>query len=185
MEMEDSKVQKAVLDSIEICLRNKAEFRGDTLKEVIAALLEDEVPALPLMRTAIRAAQGLSDMRNFALTDVIPRLIAKEVFSSAPKVWEGVVLASRLLIEQKDAEVPAKVLEPMMKAVLGLPVKHMEGLLASTPKLVPMITAMLGSMSEDEQRLVMLGQAVLGLSEADISMAVDEKVEALKVKKTS
>jgi hypothetical protein len=100
-------------------------------------------------------------------------------------VWEGVVLASRLLIEQKDAEVPAKVLEPMMKAVLGLPVKHMEGLLASTPKLVPMITAMLGSMSEDEQRLVMLGQAVLGLSEADISMAVDEKVEALKVKKTS
>ena len=50
--------QKAVLDSITLCLgRLKDDFRADVIKETLSDLLKDEIPAQPIMRTAILSSQ--------------------------------------------------------------------------------------------------------------------------------
>lgn len=154
--IELDKDQKAVLDSIELCLKNKSEFKSDVLKEAINALLEDAVPVLPLMRTAIRSAQALVDMRPFVLNEVIPKLLLKEVWTASPRVWEGVVLASKILIEQREGELNSKGFEPLLKALLKVPVKPLGTLLGVTPKLKTNLRVFLAALN-DEEKLAAVG----------------------------
>ena len=45
--------QKTLTDAIGMCLNCKEEFPSEVLRETISRLLQDEVPAAGLMRTAI------------------------------------------------------------------------------------------------------------------------------------
>lgn len=79
--------QKTVLGSISLCLGHKEDFRAEVLREAILDLLNDTVPAQALMRTAILTAQSYgNEMKKFVLNDVIPAVIRKRVWSTAPKV---------------------------------------------------------------------------------------------------
>jgi ornithine cyclodeaminase/alanine dehydrogenase-like protein (mu-crystallin family) len=49
--------QKVVVDSIGVCLANKDDFRSEAVRDALADLIKDEVPAQALMRTAILAVQ--------------------------------------------------------------------------------------------------------------------------------
>jgi hypothetical protein len=147
--------------SIELCLRNKNEFKSDSIKEALNALLEDEVPVLPLMRTAIRSAQALpADMRLFVLNEVLPRLMTKKVWDSSPRVWDGVVLAVKILVEMKEGEFAAKAFEPMMRAVLSAPPsKHFRTLLVTSPKLKSAIVVFLKGLLPSQREILLVGDA--------------------------
>jgi hypothetical protein len=49
--------QKVILEAIGHCLASKDEFRSDVVREALAELLKDELPAQALMRTAILSVQ--------------------------------------------------------------------------------------------------------------------------------
>ena len=128
--------QKAILDSIEVCLSNKTDFKADTIKEVLRSLLLDEVPVLPIMRTAIRCSQTLGlDVRLFVVGEVIPALIKKQVWISSPRVWEGVAFAAKMLIEQKEIDFGLATVKDLMRAVLSLPLQQLQCVVQNAPKL--------------------------------------------------
>lgn len=119
---------KVVLDALALCLGNKAEFGAEVVKEGLRALLSDAVPAFPLMRTAILAGQVSPDVKRFVLTDVVPALVGKRAWLSAPKVWDGVVFAVK--------SVPAtgfRNLDQTVASLLELPGAQLRALLKAAP----------------------------------------------------
>ena len=78
---------KYVLDAIAICLANKSDFTGEVIKTALRVMLQDDVPPLALMRTAILSAQAFGDVKRYVLSDVIPQLVRKRVWTVAPKLW--------------------------------------------------------------------------------------------------
>jgi Symplekin tight junction protein C terminal len=165
--------QKKVLSSISLCLGHKEDFRSDVIREALADLLNDELPAQPLMRTAILAAQSHgNEMKKFVLGDVIPTIIRKKVWETAPKVWDGVSHAVKLLAEHKTAE-------PTLRCLLGLPKAQLKAVIKAVPKVKAPLGKLIVALSAEEKDEVISGRWA-GIADGD-STAVDaEKAKIIK-----
>ena len=167
--------QKAILDSIEVCLSNKTDFKADIIKEVLSCLLLDEVPALPIMRTAIRCSQTLGlDVRLFVVGEVIPALIKKQVWITSPRVWEGVAFAAKMLIEQKEVDFKVATVKDMLRAVLGLPLQQLQCVLQNAPKLKSPLLEYANALNADEK------YDVIGRNSSDVLLSDEEKDQLVK-----
>ena len=99
---------------------------AEVVKETLRALLEDEVPALALMRTAVAACYDLpghkDELKSFVFSEVIPKLVRKKIWILSPPVWDGVAFGLKKLGSHNDAE-------PTLRALLGLPAAQLKALL--------------------------------------------------------
>ncbi len=154
---------KSLLDAINVCLNNKSDFSGEVLKEALKTMLTQEVPPTALMRTAILSAQQFSEVKRFLLSDVIPHLVRKRVWSIAPKLWDGVVFGVK-----KFATSDNKTSELTLRGLLGVPAPQLRGLLEVAPDIKPLMGKLLKTLSADEKNEVVTGRWV-GLLEGDTS----------------
>lgn len=114
------------------------------------------------MRTCIRAAQTYPEIRVFVLNEAIPRLVAKQVWISSSRVWEGVLLANKILIQQKEGDFQHKAFDSFVRALLGLPSKQLLAVLSTTPKLKTPLKLFFNSLrSSEEKDLVIAGAQVM------------------------
>jgi hypothetical protein len=99
-----------------MCLNNKMDFTAEVVKEALAVLQNDEIPAIPLMRTAILSAQSYPELKKFVLNETIPAMVERKVWEVAPKVWEGVIFGIKNLIPAFSKSV-----EQSLRALLRVP----------------------------------------------------------------
>jgi hypothetical protein len=157
----NSDKQKLLLNSIRLCLNDAEEFRSDVLKDALGKLVRDEAPSWALMRTVILAYVAHSDMKRFTLSEIIPCLVRKQAWSTAPKLWDGVMYAMKTLAGHKDAE-------PSIRCMLGLPAPQMKGVFKAAPQAKAVMGKVLKALSESEKEEVLSGRW------AGIETAVDD-----------
>ncbi|CAE7580546.1 Sympk, partial [Symbiodinium microadriaticum] len=142
---------KTLLETIGLCLSAKDEFKSDVIKEAVTTLLEDPVPPKALMRTVILSAQSLPDIKKFVLTVVVPKLILMRTWDLAPKVWDGVVMCVKVMAGNKDSE-------PTIRALIGLPLPQLRGILKIAPDTGVYLARLLRSLSAEEVEEVLSGK---------------------------
>lgn len=165
---------KSVLDAISVCLNNKADYSGEVVKEALKTMLADDVPPHALMRTAILSAQSFSEVKRFVLSDVMPQLVRKRVWVTAPKLWDGVVYGAKNL-----AAAGFKNSELTLRALLGVPVAQLKGLLRVAPTVKAAMGKLLKTLSTEERDEAVSGKWV-GLAEEADAAAVEEKQKLIK-----
>ena len=116
-------------------------------------------------------------MKKFMLSDVIPSLIRKKIWNTVPKVWEGVNHALKLFAEHKNAE-------PTLRCLLGLPGIQLKSLFKIAPKVKPLLSTLLKSLSTDEKAETISGQwaGLVGEKEKDGAVQIEPVVDAEKLK---
>lgn len=107
-------------------------------------------------------------MKKFILCDVVPSLIRGRVWNSAPKVWEGVSYAVKIFAEHKNVE-------PTLRCLLGLPGIQLKSVLKAAPKVKPLLSNLLKSLSAEEKEECISGKWA-GLSIA-VNVIVGDSVE--------
>ena len=138
-------------------LLDREDFDGETIRETLFHLLQDEVPCLYLMRTGILAAKKYKDVRKYLLSETVPQLIRKKVWairdenSGKYPVWEGVVQCVRLMADQKDAE-------QMLRCVLSLDGPRLSMVMKIAPKVAPILASLLRTLSVKEREEIITGQ---------------------------
>lgn len=142
-----------MLDAIAVCLNNKADFSGEVIKEALKAMLVDEVPPSALMRTAILSSQSFSDVKRYVLSDVMPQLVRKCIWATAPKLWDGVIYGAKNL-----ATAGFKNSELTLRALLGIPVIQLKGLLRVAPTVKAAMGKLLKTLSAEEKEEVTSGR---------------------------
>ena len=140
-----------MLETIGLCLSARDEFKSDVIKEAVTTLLDDPVPPKALMRTVILAAQSLPDIKKFVLTIVIPKLILLRTWDIAPKVWDGVVMCVKVMGGHKDSE-------PTIRALIGLPLAQIRGVLKAAPDTGVYLARLLRTLSPEEREEVLSGK---------------------------
>ena len=122
-------------------------------------------------------------MKKFILSDVVPSLIRGKVWNSAPKVWEGVSYAVKIFSEHKNVE-------PTLRCLLGLPGIQLKSVLKAAPKVKPLLSNLLRSLSVEEKeecisgRWAGLAAAVVSSVNADGVVSAEDAVvdnEKLKI----
>lgn len=161
---------KVILDLISACLESRDEYNGESIRGCLTSLLENETLATALMRTAIMGAKAHSDVKRFVVTDVIPRLVRKKIWKSQPKIWDGVVLATKNYSAHSDAE-------PTLRSVLGLPVPELKKVVTVASTIKPLLKNILAAFSNTEKDDVLSGRW-LGVDEND-QMDPSVKLETL------
>lgn len=142
---------KTLLETIGLCLSAKDEFKSDVIREAVTTLLEDPVPPKALMRTVILSAQSLPDIKKFVLAVVVPKLIMKRTWEVAPKVWDGVVMCVKNMAGHRDSE-------PTIRALIGLPVAQLRGILKIAPDTGVYLGRLLRSLSTEEVEEALSGK---------------------------
>lgn len=144
--------QKVLVHSIGLCLDKKDEFTGDVIQEALNALVQDEQLPEMIMRTAIIGYQTHSELKSYILTTLIPIVIKRSppCWEVAPKVWDGVIYILNKLYNHKDVEA-------VIKALLGIPLIHLKGVIEGAPNSKPVIGAYFKSLSADMHENVLDG----------------------------
>lgn len=133
-----------MLDAIAQCLNNKAEFSAEIVRDSLSTLCGDEVLPFALLRTAILAAQAFSDIKRYLCLDMLPTLLDRHVHISAPKVWEGCVVAIKTFV------VPAnKHVDPTISALWRLPGAQVKAVLKIAPQVKPMLAKVAAAAGAD------------------------------------
>ena len=163
---------KHVLDAIGLCVAEKDEYTADIMKEAILVLLEDDIPAVALMRTVLLSAQAMPEMQKFALQEVIPRLVRKKTWLIAPKVWEGVLMCVKTFNSQRD-------FEPTIRAFVGLPMTQLKSVITIAKDVKGILNRILRSMSTVDIEECVSGRWA-GIEDLNISQTPKEKEEKEK-----
>ena len=124
----------------------------DIIKDSFKSLLLDDIPAFPLMRTAILASQSYAEVRRYVISEVIPALIKKKVWSSAPKVWEGVIYVV------KHSNASGLKNDYVLKAILSVPGVQLRSIIKSAPNCVEHLTTLLRNLSPDDKEDMLSGR---------------------------
>ena len=106
-------------------------------------------------------------MKKFILSDVMPALIRKRVWNSAPKVWDGVSHGVKIFAEHKSAE-------PTLRCLLGLPGLQLKSIIKVAPKVKPLLASLLKALSAEEKE-----ECVSGRFAGLISDVTDPMVDAV------
>jgi len=137
-------------------LLDREDYDGETIRETLFNLVEDAIPCLYLMRTGILSAKKYKDVRKYLLSETVPKLIRKRVWtikdenSGKYPVWEGVVQCVRLMADQKDAE-------QMLRCVLSLDGPRLAMVMKVAPKVSPILAKLLKTLSVREREDVITG----------------------------
>jgi hypothetical protein len=137
---------KAVIEAIEKCLRSKEDYTGEIIREALHILSEDEVPVYALMRTAILASQSYADVKRYVLTDMIPQMISKQVWTTAPKIWEGVVYVLKNFVVAGY-----KHCDQTLKSLLTLPGTQLKSILKVAANLKPLFAKYVQALPAEER----------------------------------
>lgn len=113
-------------------------------------------------------------MKKFILSDVMPSLIRKKVWNSAPKVWDGVSHGVKIFSEHKNAE-------PTLRCLLGLPGLQLKSILKVAPKVKPLLGSLLKALSAEEKEECVSGRFA-GLISDVTDPVVDAVVDSEKSK---
>jgi hypothetical protein len=140
---------KVVIDAIATCLNNKAEYSSDVIKEALLALLKDEIPSFALMRTAFLAGQAHTELKKLMMMEIIPAMIKKKVWASAPKVWDGVLYGVKNFIAGYSKSV-----EPTLKALVTIPGSQLRPLLKVAPNIKIHIASLYHQLPQEEKDLL-------------------------------
>ncbi len=123
---------QSVLDSISVCLDQlREEFTLDIILNALGKLSDEKItPIVPraLMRTCLSIKYD--NVKRIVLVDIIPKLIAREVWKQSVQIWDGVVLFIKKFSVHKDADVA-------LKSVLTLPLYQLKGLIDSCSSEAP------------------------------------------------
>lgn len=166
---------KEILDSIGVCL-NREDFKGDVIRDTLFELIKDETPPLLLMRTAILSAQKYQEIRRVVLTDIIPNLIRRKVWTlPGAKVWEGVCHCVKILCNHKDAEMT-------LRCILSLPTAQLKLVLKIAPAAKEPLAKILKLLSSSETTEVLSGRwAGLGTGKVGEALHMDtDKTKIIK-----
>lgn len=198
--------RKALLAILDLCLNNKAEFTAKVVREALEACLppvpeantappstplsssasatavstsDAPVVSLPfaIMRVAILAAKNYPEIiGSFVLHTMIPRLVRAHVWVSAPKVWDGVVMAAKLLAGPVNV---TKDTELTLKALLSLPYPQLVAVVKLAANLNgPMSRVLQGLSTEERAQLVSSSSdAVTATATTGNSSAIQAKAE--------
>jgi hypothetical protein len=164
---------KSVLDAISVCLNNKSDYSGEVIKEALRTMLADEVPPHALMRTAILSSQSFGEVKRYVLSDVMPQLVRKRVWVTAPKLWDGVVYGAKNL-----AATGFKNSEFTLRALLGVPAAQLKGLLRVAPTVRTAMGKLLKTLSTEEKEEAVSGRWA-GIAE-DGAASLEEKQKLIK-----
>ena len=113
------------MQAIAICLKNQSDFTSTVVKDVLQTLLQDEIPPYALMRTATLSAQSFSELKKVVLMEIIPSLVRKAVWTTAPKLWEGVIHGLKSLLK-----LTKNVKKPLAKYFQGLAAEERDEVLS-------------------------------------------------------
>jgi hypothetical protein len=158
---------KNVLDAIGLCIAEKEEYSAEVMKEAILTLLQDEIPAVALMRTVLLSAQTMPEMQKFTLHEVIPRLVRKKTWLIAPKAWEGVLMCVKTFSGQRD-------FEPTIRAFVGLPMTQLKSVITIAKDVKGILNRILRSMSSADIEECVSGRWA-GLEDLNIAQTAKEK----------
>ena len=154
---------KSIQDCVDICIGNKEDFKSEHIREAITIMIQDagRIPLpVQIMRTAIRAFQSRSDLSKFILEFVIPALIKMRMWSSEPRIWDGVCFSLKTLAQHKDAE-------PTLRALFALPGPEFNKVIkVTTVEKVSVVkkplAKLLKSFSQQENHEVLSGKWLFG-----------------------
>jgi hypothetical protein len=146
---------KPVLEAISLCMTSKSEYSGEVIKDSLRMMLLDEIPPYALMRTASLAAKSFTEVSRFVLSDVIPALVRRRVWQTAPKLWDGVVHGAKNL-----ASAGAKNAEHTLRALLGVPAAQLRAMLKIAPQVKAAMGKLLKTLSKEETEEVITGRWV-------------------------
>ena len=104
-------------------------------------------------------------MKKFILNDVMPSLIRKRVWNSAPKVWDGVNHGVKIFAEHKSAE-------PTLRCLLGLPGLQLKSILKVAPKVKPLLGSLLKALSTEEKEDCISGKFAGLLNDVNVTDSV-------------
>lgn len=155
---------KVLMQAIAICLKNQSDFNSAVVKDVLQTLLQDEIPANALMRTAILSAQSFPDIKKLVLMEIIPSLVRKAVWTTAPKLWEGVIHGAD---NCASSTISSKWLEPTLKSLLGVPGANLKALLKNTKNVKKPLAKYFQSLPKEEREDVLSGRALKHLNTED------------------
>jgi hypothetical protein len=164
---------KTVLDAIDVPIQNKADFNGEVFKEAIKTMLAEEHPPVALMRTAILSAQSFPEVKRYVLGEVMPQLVRRRIWTTSPKLWDGVVAGAKNLAAAASAHKNA---ELTLRALLGVPAPQLKGLVRVAPTVKGAMSKLLKTLSSGEKEEVVSGKWA-GI--ADESGAVSEEKQQL------
>ena len=98
----------------------------DVVDEVSTAAVLAPIPTI-IMRTSILASSKYDECKKFVFQNVIPMLIKRTVWITAPQVWDGVAL----FIKKFTAASTQKDIEITLRAILGIPTERLRLLIES------------------------------------------------------
>ena len=162
---------KVVLDTISLCLNNKAEYTAEVVKDALKTMLAEAVPPYAMMRTAILSGQSFGEVKKFVLSDVIPSLVRRSIWVESPKLWDGVCVAT------KNFAVGGVNAEATLRALLGIPAAQLRALLRVAPNVKAVMAKVLKALAPEERDEVVSGRRV-GVSAVGAGGAMMETGEA-------
>lgn len=162
---------KVVLDTISLCLNNKAEYTAEVVKDALKTMLAEAVPPYAMMRTAILSGQSFGEVKKFVLSDVIPSLVRRSIWVESPKLWDGVCVAT------KNFAVGGVNAEATLRALLGIPAAQLRALLRVAPNVKAVMAKVLKALAPEERDEVVSGRRV-GVSAVGAAAAMMEIGEA-------
>lgn len=163
---------KHILDAIGLCIAKKEEYSADVMKEAITLLLDDEKPAVALMRTVLLSAQTMPEIQKFTLHEVIPRLVRKKTWLIAPKVWEGVLMCVKTFNGQRD-------FEPTIRAFVGLPMTQLKSVITIAKDVKGILNRILRSMPTADIEECVSGRWA-GIEDVNLTQTPKEQEEKQK-----
>lgn len=172
--------EKDIQDAIGVCF-NKSDkqldldIRAPVIVDAMRKLFELPVPPFQLMRTLLLTSRSFPDVLKFLLTEAIPALVRCKSWSTAPRVWDGVLHCIKKYHQghSKDG------VESTLRAVLGLPLKQFNIVLQVGE--VPVkntLTNLVKALSPAEKTEVLTGRWV-GLAEDNQLSDSEEKMKIL------
>jgi hypothetical protein len=174
--------QKLYLESINACLSDITTFTGDVIHEAIAQMVDDEILPVALVRTALLASKAHNDMRKYVLSELIPNLVRKKIWNTAPVHWEGI---KHCIKTYAVAQTNQSIVEPTFRAILGLPGAQMKAIIAVAPAIKALLSKLLKVLSMEEKEEVLSGRWA-GIQSAEGEESLDsEKAKIIKELMTS
>lgn len=117
---------KIALQAIDLCFPMSEYFPQQVIAMVLNRIVDETTLPTLSMRTIIKASQQFKGLVGFVTTTLMPRLVAKKVWT-APQLWDGFIRI-------------AKMMAPLsLPPLLGLPRPQLKELVDKQPTLKPML----------------------------------------------
>jgi hypothetical protein len=144
---------KLLVETISLCLASKEEFNSDVIKDALNILLEDRTEPLPIviMRTVILSSQSLPEIKKFSLATVIPTLIQRKIWITAPTIWDGIAHAVKAMIGSRDSDLT-------IKSLLSLPLTQLRSVLKVATNVHGHMAKVLKGLSPEDSNDVLTGK---------------------------